>query len=624
MNFGNIFGLWALAIIPIIIGLHMFRRRYRAKKINALFLFGSDIHDQSSGRTRERLRMSKSLLAEIFAVLALTWFLSDPFWSSHQQAQHVILILDTHQRLQATDDSGPTIEHLRTQALALSDQLSDHDRMTIIASGRIPQLLTGSAVPVSEARLAIERWQAKQAYHSYHNTWRMAADLGKASAHAHIVFISDHRAQDIPKKWQQISSGQQLSNSGLIDARWLSDKRGQRIFVRLLRSSDTSARSLQLFNTDAGNTQNPENINNTLIAQQAIPQKDGFHNFVFPLPNSVTSQRISVRIRGTDALASDDSSSLQKNNPRMVTVYVDPQIPDADLIKRGLESTEEVILSDTLTTAQLCILADPTQHTIPASCWQVVFRPGTGNSVIGPFLTRSGHPLLQDIDCTGTLWSGTLNNTNTVDTGTTAIARNTQQHNLLLAGSQILISEQKILNRIQITMHIDLTSSSLLQHPAWPSLCANLIDWRQSFLPGLTHRNLILQQQNRLIIPSNADAVLITGPTGEKNTYYADADKSILIPGQYQDGLYTIDLQKNAQTYSRHWQRFEVTSLHTQTTDLSQCTSSNNSSRLSFTGPSGSVQRIRSRSEHMIPLLLALAAALSAWFLYTREQGVHR
>ena len=76
--FLNPLGLLALLAIPTVAALHLFRRRFRPRRVSAVFLWNLEDRTPLAGRTRERLLRSPSLWLELLAALALALALAGP------------------------------------------------------------------------------------------------------------------------------------------------------------------------------------------------------------------------------------------------------------------------------------------------------------------------------------------------------------------------------------------------------------------------------------------------------------------------------------------------------------------------------------------------------------------
>lgn len=594
MIIGNLWGLLGLLSIPAIIILHVYRQRFQPRQTSALFLFGPEQLNQASGRTRERLRRTGSLIAELLCALALTWFLCDPHVDDHQEARHLICVLDGHLRLQARDETGRSAQDRARQTLLNQfDQMQSHDRITLIQSGQQPSLLTASAVSLPQAKLALDAWTCQAGWHPLRDSFAMASDLQAASEHAQVIILSDQQRSDIPDDWQCLSFGLAQRNSGLIDVRWFNDQDGQRLNLRLYRHDDRTQRSIDIHDK-----------NGKHILSHTLDQRDGVQRHLIRLPEQ-TPPELQLQLSGQDHLSFDDSCTLIKPPRQMIRVTVSEGCLRRTAIIRALEATRQVRMVDRAAHVQITDTVAPNKLPDPGT-WRIHLQARQGDAVIGPFLARSGHPLLQDVDFTGCLWSGT------------SPTLPVHQQSLLQASSNCLISEQRQQGTILQHWYLDLEKSTLHRHPAWPSLFANLVQWRLAYIPGLQYYQLSSAMTNRLVLPPGNDSVWLHYPNDERQQISADLRGIIELPRMRDAGIYRLSLNSDPEQI---WQEFIVHRLHQRSSDLSLCSTE--------TPPledatAGKVQRIRTRIEHMTPLALALLAALTAWFCYRNEQGILR
>ena len=68
MTFTAPWALFALLAVPVVVALHLFRRRLRQRRVAAVFLFAGERLVTDAGRTRTRLLRTQSI-AELDALL---------------------------------------------------------------------------------------------------------------------------------------------------------------------------------------------------------------------------------------------------------------------------------------------------------------------------------------------------------------------------------------------------------------------------------------------------------------------------------------------------------------------------------------------------------------------------
>jgi hypothetical protein len=154
-------GLLALLAVPAIVALHFFRRRFQPRVVSALFLWGAPDPTPMSGRKRERLRVSGSLLCEIAAALCAAFFLAGPRGCAGESARHLVVVLDGSASMGARTPQGPTLLDLaRTEIEKRIDALPSGSRVTLPLSA-LELRPTGNAVKITAE--PFEVWGEREA-----------------------------------------------------------------------------------------------------------------------------------------------------------------------------------------------------------------------------------------------------------------------------------------------------------------------------------------------------------------------------------------------------------------------------------------------------------------------------
>ena len=590
MIFGNPLGLLALLALPVIIGIHFFRRRFHPRAVSGLFLYGQPTQVPASGRTRSRLRRTLSLCCELLAVIACAWYLSDPHVADRDQARHLVLVLDSRLRMQARDAHGMSAEsRARTAALEVIATLQRDDRVTLIASGTPPRLLAGPAARPTAVRAALDAWRADRSWHELDDAIALAIELGGSGAQ--ISTVSDRIPAGLPKTLGAIASGQPLPTSGLADARWLRDGQGERLAVRLLAQGGNSKRTLALSNT-SGAMLSQQSVD--LIVEKPVAIT------IAVAPGLAEGASLYLRLLGEDAFMEDDAVTLLRPSARHVSMQIDLPELIAAPVRKALSAVSGAIEVPRGQPAHLMISADDAQP--PQGSWHVQLTAGSAKPVLGPFLTRSGDPVLADLDCTGVLWSGGG-----------AIPRDYES--LLLAGESGLIGGTRRGRDRRIVISCELSRSTVTRHSAWPVLWANVVSARAAALPGPRDPNIALGASVRFPLPPGLREAVLIDPAEGRAVLRADADGEILIPGLERAGMHRLLLRDGEE--EKPWTAINAVALDPRQADLTKASTGTHES--SSSGRS-SVERQRGPLEHILPLVLIALMALTAWFSFPREE----
>jgi hypothetical protein len=292
---------------------------------------------------------------------------------------------------------------------------------------------------------------------------------------------------------------------------------------------------------------------------------------------------------GADPLPFDDTVTLHRPASRQVRVAVRLPAPATQAVERVLQALPD--LAPGGSAPHLVIAADAAPP--EPGCWQLRLAPGAGDlAALGPFLIRRGHPLAQDLDGTGLLWVG----------GRRDPAPDLSP--LISAGDLVLYGERRRGRDRLLDLNADLTRGTLLQHPLWPALLANLIEARRAALPGWVSPDVLGQRPVAVVLPPGIDQAGLRAPDGSTATLSADADGVVLLPPLTQPGTWQLSLA------DQPWQELHALALDPRLGDLRAATTADHAGD---PAELAAVARRRSPAELLLPLLLAAAAAIGAW-----------
>jgi hypothetical protein len=312
-------------------------------------------------------------------------------------------------------------------------------------------------------------------------------------------------------------------------------------------------------------------------------------------PAAALPDQLDVVLRGADPLPADDRVRLRRPPERLVRVAQEVPAVLAPMISQVLAAIPGILpggLTPDLVIGPSAIAGDALPGT-----WQLRIAPGKGAGVLGPFLTRAGHPLARDLDGSGLLWLGGAESLGAVEGGSAEAW-------LLSAGRQVLYREQRRGRDRLLTLHADLQAGNLGQHPLWPALMSNLIETRRAFLPGCAEATIPVGRSTAVVLPATAHEVTLSGPDAVAIRLVADADGQVLLPALERAGTWQLALA------GRSWLTLEAVALDARQTDFSTAATS---AREPAIAEEVAVERRRSPAERVLQLMLVAAAALAAW-----------
>ncbi len=622
LSIGVPWGLLALAALPAILAIHLFRQRSPPRPVTGLFLWPLPSTTPASGRRRERVVNLPSLWLELLAALALAWWLADVHPAGDDHGRHLVLVLDDRQRLQAQlstvgSTSDTPAERIRVALHARLAALRANDRVTVIASGLTPRLLCGPAAEPQQALTALAAWQPQAAWHELEPALTLATHLAArsgAASGAELLLASDRLPPDLADEIGCAAHGAAVATSGLAEVRWLRDAHGERVVVRTFVSSSPAPRALDLRAGDRVLLTLPDAVVGALGTTLGTTRGT---TLVIPLTSAAIPDQLTLALRGPDPLPFDDSVTLLRPPLREVRVALRLTAggPLAVQVQRVLAAVPGIAAAGAVPDLVITDSTAAAGDAVPPGCWSLRIAPAPGGeALLGPFLRRAGHPLCTDLDGTGLLWVGGLAREHLAPDAT----------ELVSGGNQVLLAEQRRGRDRLVSLYTDAAHGTLLQHPFWPALLANMVEARRTALPGVASPNLAIGQPCRAVLPEGVARATLRGPDGSSTTLVADADGTVLIPALPLAGDWTLVAEPPAggsdagaaASASPAWSlSLRTTALDPRLGDLATAAS------LTREPPAGhtvAVERHRSPAELLVPLLLAAGAAIAAWICFGR------
>lgn len=471
--FAQPLGLFALLAVPLVVGLHLYRRRFEPRLVSALFLWQSEEQVPLAGRKREPLRQSVSFWCEVLAATLLALCLAGPRGACvAARAEHLVIVLDASASMEATFDGQST----RARAVELVreriDGLRRGSRVTLIQSGPRPSLLAGPAAFPAEAEAALEGYRPLAASHDLTPALALALQF---SGDARVTLVTDHHE---PERWpasvELVSLGQPLDNWAITHAARTRERAAgggveERVFVTLTSYARTPRTCLVRVLAGASELARREE---TLAARART-------HFAFTLPEGAGP--VEVRLE-PDGLALDDAVLLAA--PPRRTLALASELPAEELERLGLgadlarleDLIEDALVVPSAAGAHLVLAREPA----PApQAWTLVLPTlGTERSdFVGPFLADRASELLDGLTLEGAVWSA---DPALLLPGTPLVS----------AGNLALLSEERRGARSDWHLALDPERSSLQRSPDWPILLVNLAERRRAALPGPVRTNL--------------------------------------------------------------------------------------------------------------------------------------
>ncbi len=492
MSFAAPLGLLALLAVPVVIALHMFRRRYPPRTVAGLFLFAPDARVAASGRRRARLIRSASLWLELAAAIALALWLAGPRFLDLGAPPHLVFVLDDSASMGAVGRDGVSFaDRARTAVAAELGKAGRDARVTVIATGPRPRLLAGPAAAAPAAAAALAGWEPLRPRHDHDPGLDLGRELGGDGAI--LWFFTDAARAVSPPGYAVRAVGEALDNAALVHARRVRTETGETLFVDAAAyAAAPLARTLRVVERGGARTLGESRV-------QIAP--DALARFEMALPAG--TGEIEVRL-DADALALDDAFVLVPEPEPKVAVAVRLAADVAAALQLGpaLHALGRRVAVGTGSAADLEILDAPREG---GAAVQLVVAPSAEPvaAYLGPFLFERRHPLMRGITFEGVIWSA----------GDVA----PPGRPLVFVGERGLLTEAVLGDRTRFSLDLAAARSNLPTSPDWPILLSNLVDLARETLPGPLRVNLRsgeLIEWRRAVGEDTRAELVLTDPAG--------------------------------------------------------------------------------------------------------------
>ena len=472
MIFASPLGLLALLAIPAIVAIHLFRRRFPERPVAGLFLWGPVRQTPEGGGRITKLPITRSLILECLAALALALILAGARISPAGVSQHLVVLLDDSASMAAGAAGDSARDRAVRRILTELGRLRSGARITLIRSGDRPAILAGPASYIVEAQPALDAWAPAAPHHSMALGVRLAREL--AGRTGTLMVMSDMppapRGEPHFEGGVWVALGDPVENVGITAAQRTSAPEDNRGVVTLTLANNATAAASRRLSVHAGDTE-------VLARDLSVPP--GASSLAVPIPAGLHAVRVTL---SDDGLRRDNDAVLAE--PRARIVGIENQLPEGrgrDAVTRALEAVSGVTRSATghLAFVDAATLDQPSTTDI----WRVGFgRPparwlaaGESKDFIGPFVLEKRHPLLLGVTLGGVVWTGAM----PIAAGVARPVISTGDQ--LLAG---IADGPAFAGRTTTLLNIDLDRTNLIRSPDWPILISNLVEMRRQQLPG--------------------------------------------------------------------------------------------------------------------------------------------
>lgn len=473
-------GMIAALAGPALLAVYFFRHRHRRVEVSSLLLWQSVARVREGGRTVKRTRLPWLFFVELLFLALCGLAVAGPRWLLPDSRRPLVVVVDDSASMGASTGRHNRLEEARRVLRATARDRRWKTIRYILAGPEARRFDTLESL--------MAEWSAAAPHADLADALRMARSL--AGGDGQVLVVSDRGpggqvATGDAVRW--VAVGRPASNTAIVQA------------VRSPRDADSDYCLLGVAEygpaaRDAVVVVEWEQAPPQRIAVALQPGTPEFRTIVAPRGTGIGR----FRLEGTDALVLDDAATLVPSPRKRVPVAV--AVADEALatpVQAALDAAGTSLASDPATAALAIVDGDDALPTLASDAWVVRLRaPATARSLLGPFLRRSGHLLLEGMDLQGTAWGAASD--------------------LVLAGEPILRAGNTALVAVggdgrggqRIELQFTPARSTLQRTPDWPVLFANLLSWRWSQLPpGLDDYNVRSGLSTTLRAPAGVRAM---------------------------------------------------------------------------------------------------------------------
>ena len=553
MYFANTWGLLGLVALPVIVVIHLYHRRYPTLPIAGLHLWGVETHTTTAGRTRERLPLTASLICELLAAFLLSLVLADPRWGQLGKVAHLVVVLDNSASMSARPPGEkPFRESAIDELERRISQLPRGSVVTLLRTGRRPEMLAGPATSWDEAKQKLVDWRPSLPKHDFLPTWDLAAQL--AEGNGKLLFLTDAVPGEdvaVPKTMEVASVGRTLENVSISAARWDFDSLAAkgRVFVRLTNHGRRKA-NVRI----AGMLGSVDGLNEAAAREARVPAGNTATTTDAPLRKKIFENDVTLDVGASvplevdvpgglgrmtlecesigDGLALDNRVELIEPKVRLLHVAVTLPKDNAteQAVNRVLTTLPNISVTESETAELIIAPSDPLPPSQRELWWLGIGPLDTSDEarkaaldLAGPYVLEKQNPLLDGLTLGGVVWGG-------------AQPVKLEVSPIITSGTLPLLARLTGTRTTAYLLNIDFARTNLGDSPDWPILMSNLAELRRDNLPGLRRWNYRMNEEIRFRIADTA-AAAVTSSTQQngsangatQNEQEADSPRTLLL-----------------------------------------------------------------------------------------------
>lgn len=529
MGFFNSIGLIALIGVPIIIILHMLKRKQKDVMIPSIFLWERAADTSVQSKPWQKLKKSLPLILQITAAAAMGLAAARPYISAFGTAYNYVIVIDTSASMSANDMGESRLSYCKDRAEKLVGSASALSRITVIAAGEEPYVAYGPDNDKKAAVSAIE--SIEQTFGNIDRETLESLAVSEAAKTEAGIYVFTDNADDF---------------SGLDANMFYAGKDTENCAVTLVSASEGSilVNVRNFGENDAEKTVTVFNGNTAAAVSEAVIPSGGERSLVFT-GIYTDSAEITVTISPEDILAADDTYYLSVNKAQTAKLLLVTE--GNTFLENALKLTGNTevykMTPDTMETADLTgydlyIFDGAMPEEIPTDGCIFILNPPSDNA----FISVEG---IKELNCSaegntdltaGEKLSFVISETKSVTRPSWAVTEAQAD------GVPLIIRGENNGQKVCV-FAFDIHNTDLPLLKDFPIMIYNLTDW---FLPSRSGAQSVTHCGERLNIQSSAAAEKITVIDTEGN------ERTVAPPfpaADYSDtseaGFYTVVSENN-------------------------------------------------------------------------------
>lgn len=533
-----------------IIALYMLRLRRHEQRVSSTLLWRELVLDRAANAPWQRLRRNLLLFLQLLILAALVFALARPIFKSGTQARgDVFVLLDTSASMGTTDGlNGPRrFDDALTEVNRLIDELGANNRMTIIAAGSSPRILSDAIGDDTGLRSSLKTLAPENGSADWQSAFALVSGLTQAANEPKIVLISDGNLPEdlpaLPGELTFIPVGQSGDNLAISALGARSSDEGMNTLVSVTNTGTTPAQARVGIYVD----------NNLFDAREIEIQagESARASWMLPPTAGIIEARLESIGGSIDHLPIDDRVWQLGAPPegQQIQFHSDGNLflerffsilPGYDFVhadegsKSGNDSTpsaaftifDGVPLPESLPPGNLLII-NPQAGSDPAAANPAIAVTGTFTET--GLLRQTDSPILTDV-----------NRQNIHVASAQTVSAPGLEPLLEAEGGPLLLAGEVDGRRI-VLITFDIRQSDLPLQIAFPILMANITEWLSPGRAMTTGAELAPGTVVHLLPDERASTIVVTLPDGKLWEQKVEGDLSpVRFDATSQTGVYTV------------------------------------------------------------------------------------